>query len=289
LNRPCPLCGNHDVSPKWNTNHLIACPDCQLVYVDPVPDAEALERIYTQDYFIGGTTSDYYDYPGEKQALQANFRQRIGMLQRYSTGGTLLEIGCAYGFFLELAQHVWQVKGSDISADAVEYARTQLGLDVESGSIESLTLPAAAFDVVAMWDTIEHLYDPVLAVQKAGAALRPGGLLALTTGDIGGLLPRIQKTGWRLYQPNHLYYFSKPSMTHLLDQAGFDLEYFGYEGVYRTPREMSKVLVWGREHVQGWRSRLHELLRRGGRIMDIPIPLNTFDIMFVIARKRTNA
>jgi SAM-dependent methyltransferase len=279
--RPCPICGTSEVTVKWGDANLLSCPTCSLVYTDKLPSLERLEEVYTEDYFTG---AEYNDYVAERDALQANFKARIDLLRRYSTGTDLFEIGCAYGFFLDLARQVWQVRGADISADAVAYAERELGLDVSVGSIETLDLPAESFDVIALWDTIEHLHDPVLAVNKIAAALRPGGIVALTTGDIDTPLPRLQKRAWRLYQPNHLYYFSKRSMTEMLNRAGFDVVYFGYESVYRTLREMTKVLEW-RKTPAPWRANLLAWVRKGP-LMEARIGLNTFDIMLVIAKKR---
>lgn len=209
--RPCPISGSTLSGHKWGIKNLYECSICSQVYVDPLPTPRELENIYTENYFIGGI-KDYDDYLSEKQALQANFVQRIKRLRHFRDCGNLFEIGCAYGFFLDVAKEYWQVKGADISTDAVWYAANRLGLDVRAGSIETLNLPTASLDVVALWDTIEHLYDPVLAMKKIAAALRREGIVALTTGDICGVLPHLQKASWRLYQPNHLYNFQKDQL-----------------------------------------------------------------------------
>jgi SAM-dependent methyltransferase len=245
-----------------------------------------LERIYSSGYFKAGESddhADYTDYLQEETSLKRNFSQRIGVLRRFRSSGTLLEVGCAYGFFLDLAKEIWDVRGIDISADAAHFARTRRGLDVIQSDFERLDLEAGSLDVIAMWDTIEHLYDPVISVRKSASALKPGGVLALTTGDIGTLIPQVRRRRWRLLQPNHLSYFSRQSIARLLADCGLSVVHFSHDPTYRSLREMAKALIW-RGSPAPWQQRLYDW------ITDQPwsqrqVAINLYDILFVIARK----
>jgi 2-polyprenyl-3-methyl-5-hydroxy-6-metoxy-1,4-benzoquinol methylase len=280
--RPCPLCDNQvGLTALWQTN-ILKCPVCGFAFVAKLPSVAELEHIYSQDYFHGNTA--YRDYVGDSTGLQWNFTQRIRTLRRFVLGTDMLEVGCAYGFFMQVAQQFWHMKGTDISADAITYARDKLRLDVQRIDFESASPEANAYDAVVMWDTIEHFYNPVTAIEKAAYTLRQGGILALTTGDIGAVLPQIQKQHWRLIMPSHLSYFSRESLSLLLARYGFQIVHYGFEANARSLRQMAHILTWQHEET-GWRGQLVRWIDRLP-FAKVAIPINTFDIMFVVARKK---
>lgn len=283
LNR-CPSCQNSvGITYLWGLPHIVRCPKCGLAYVKTMPTLEELAHMYSAEFFKG--SSSYADYVAEKKSLQNNFQRRLPVLRKYAPSGRLYEAGCAHGFFLELARQHWEVSGSDISEDAVRYARDELGLNVQVGDFESLPPAPNSYEVVVMWDTIEHLYDPVLAVQKSAEALRPGGILALTTGDIDTPVPRFQKKNWRLVHPCHLYYFSRQSMTYLLEKHGLEVVHFSHPGNYRTLTQMAMVLTYGKTR-ENWRHSLFHQIEKLSFLNHLTINVNLFDIMFVVARKK---
>ena len=99
-------------------------------------------------------------------------------------GKRSFEIGCAHGFFLEMARNTFlSVEGIDISDDAIAYARHHLGLEARSADFLTHQF-AVQPDLICLWDTVEHLSRPDLYLQKMADSLSPGGLLALTTGDL---------------------------------------------------------------------------------------------------------
>lgn len=279
--RSCPCCQNsQNLSYLWGTP-IVQCPVCTLAYVNRLPTENELRQLYSSEFFKGETA--YADYVSEKNSLQRNFQNRIAWLRKFSQSGNLFEAGCAHGFFLDMARRYWNVSGIDISDEAVRYAQEKLGLDVAVGDFESHPPAPNSYDAIVMWDTIEHLYDPFFAVQESVKGLRSGGILALTTGDVGALVPRIQKKSWRLIHPTHLYYFSRRSMSYLLESNGMEIIHFSHETVYRTLSQFTRILTYGNEG-ENWR---HRLVRQIDKLplLNIDVPLNLYDIMFVIARK----
>jgi 2-polyprenyl-3-methyl-5-hydroxy-6-metoxy-1,4-benzoquinol methylase len=276
----CPICQkNTHVGYLWNTS-ILYCKDCEFGFVEHLPEIVKLQELYSASYFNG---RDYIDYLRDKVGIQINFRNRIKDIRAYCADGALFEAGCAYGLFLQLAQEFWEVQGIDISKEAVIYARDQLHLSVRCGDLESNPPPACMFDVIAMWDTIEHLYDPVFAIRKCAEGLREGGILALTTGDICAFVPNLQKHKWRMIIPAHLHFFSQKSIKKLLALHGLEVLHFSHVGYYRSLRQMAQVIIWRHEN-SAWRHFLLEQIDRlplNGRYFH----LNLFDIMFVIAKK----
>ena len=280
--RACPVCGNtNNQTDLWDMAHIARCSVCGLGYVKQLPTLDELAAIYAADYWNGRKA--YTDYVADKIGTQLHFKHRIASLRQFSTGGSLFEAGCAYGFFLELAQAYWTVKGIDFSEAAIAYARDKLHLAVEQGDFESHPPEPNTYNVITLWDTIEHLYDPALAISKSVDGLQSGGYLALTTADLDALLPRIQKTAWRMIIPAHLHYFSRQSMTYLLEAQGLKVVHFSHVSYYRSVRQMAQIITWNQPNSQ-WRRRLQSQIERLP-LMSSYIPLNLYDIMFVVAQK----
>lgn len=255
---------------------------CGFTTADIALSREQLEELYSARYFAGG---EYKDYVSERRMIEKHFRIRLKKLLEYVSDPAskrLLEIGCAYGFFLWVARERFRsVAGIDISRDATEYAARTLKLDVHAGDFrdyESRERP----DVVCLWDTIEHLARPDLYVEKVAREMNPGGIVALTTGDLGSFAARFRGKRWRqIHPPTHLHYFSKATLGHLLERYGFRLRYCGYEGAYRSADTMAYMIL----ALRHGRPDLHAALKRTG-LLDWNLYLNLRDIVFVIAEKR---
>jgi 2-polyprenyl-3-methyl-5-hydroxy-6-metoxy-1,4-benzoquinol methylase len=261
--------------PRFPRQSIVACPDCGLVFYDgPPPPAD----LYAASYFEGG---EYRFYEEDKAILQRNFRRRVSELRRFSPEGRLFEIGCAHGYFLEVARKHWTVRGIDVSTDAVARARAG-GLDAVAGEFLEMPEEPGRYDVICLWDTIEHLERPVETVEKAARWLAPGGTLALTTGDAGSTLARVQGEKWRqIHPPTHLFYFTRATLARVFEKAGLEKVRIRTIGHSRSYRSMIHGLfAFGRPEP----SAAYRLLTAGGRL-DFPVYLNVFDIVMATGRK----
>jgi SAM-dependent methyltransferase len=139
--------------------------------------------------------------------------------------GRLLEVGCGSGTFLRrMASAGWQVEGIESSPAAAAEARAQ-GLTVHTGRIELAPEPAQPFDLCVAWMAVEHLHDPVAALEKLSAWTRPGGWLALSVPDAGALEAAVFGSAWyALDLPRHLYHFTRRTLTRLLARTGWRVE-----------------------------------------------------------------
>lgn len=257
---------------------LKKCANCGLVFADMEISDEEVKRIYQKEYFFGRV---YVDYIKERTAQNLNFNKRLHRLLQYVDSPkqkSLFEIGSAYGFFLDLARKEFGfVKGIDITEDGCAYAGQKLGLNVVRGDFLKFDIEKDKYDVFCLWDTIEHLKEPHLYIEKISNCIKRGGLISLTTGDIESLNAKLTKSKWRLiHPPEHLFYFSRKTITNLLEKYGFEIAKVEYCGSYRT----LNFLFLNRQN-----SISYKLLKRT-RLLDIPFYLNLFDIMFLIARRR---
>jgi len=274
---PCAACGEKRRRDSFLSD-LARCSACGHVVAANMPSAEDLQQLYSNTYFIGG---EYFDYIADRAAAEANARRHLRVLGQFSRNGRMLEIGCGYGFFINLARARWDVEGVDIAAHAIRYASGRMGLNARCGDFLELNF-AGAYDVLCLWDTIEHLRNPERYVAKASRLLRHGGILALTTGDIGSRVARFQGRRWRLiHPPSHLHYFTRASLSTLLHRHGFHVDAVHYEPQYRSLRQVAHSLVGAR------RPSLRRLIGKLGHLpgAGFTFGLNLYDIMLVVARR----
>jgi SAM-dependent methyltransferase len=192
-------------------------------------------------------------------------------------------VGCATGDFLACAASVVEeASGIELSAFAVEKARAR-GLDVTKGDFLQADGPAEALDVISMWDYLEHVPDPAANLEKAFAVLKPGGYLAISTGDVESLLARLTGRFWHLMiPPRHLYFFSPVTIRRLLTTAGFELVQIGRPGK-RVPLDFAAWKL-ATMTVPGLSLAVVRTCERLGLGRIAPL-VNLRDIMTVYARK----
>jgi len=234
---PCRLCGGRDarISFQRDGYSVLQCSECGLVYLDHTIHPEGLRNFYSADYFQGVSKQGYHDYWALQASLTATARVRLRQMTRFCSPGRLLEVGCAMGFFLRAAQQVgWEVQGVELSDHAAEVVRKQFKLPVMTGCLEDAHFPGESFDAVAMWDVIEHVPEPVSLVRQVVRVLRPGGLVALSTGDVTSLLARLSGPRWHLYNlPQHLSFFS-PATIRRLASVGLRVKQLGHDSAMYT-------------------------------------------------------
>jgi SAM-dependent methyltransferase len=259
------------------------CSGCGFVTADLALSDNELKALYGADYFHG---DEYADYVAEGPELRQNFRRRIETLLTYQPKNErqrLFEIGAAYGFFLDEVRSDYEhVAGIDISEAAAEFARTDLGVDVVAADYLKQVLPEQV-DALCMWDTIEHLRHPREFLEKASRDVRPGGLLALTTGDIDSLNARLRGRRWRMiHPPTHLHYFSSRTLVRLLDSADFDVVHLETAGNTRSIRGILYAVLVLRGGQKGLFDKVKAL---PGLSQSITLDLR--DIVYIIARRRS--
>lgn len=279
MSRPvCLVCGG--VFQSSELPGLLRCTTCTFVTADVAISTAELTSLYSKDYFAG---EEYKDYVAERDLIEKHFRIRLKKLLRYTPAPSrrrLLEIGCAYGFFLTVAREYFKsVEGIDISRDAVNYAKERLKLPVHLGDFLDYKLHENV-DLVCLWDTIEHLQSPHLYLQQVAQNMNPGGIIALTTGDIGSLVARCRGGRWRqIHPPTHLHYFSKATLAHLLRNYGFRVLYCGSDGMFRSLDTIAYIVLNIKHH----QPKVYSALKRLG-LLNWNVYLNLYDIMFVIAQ-----
>lgn len=235
ININCNLCGEdkHKTVLTKGIFTIVKCNNCGLVYMNPQPNGNELQKLYTKKYFIGGgfdKTINYNKESDKKSREEINkIEIKLGYIKRLIENNrkNLLDVGCGYGFFLQTAKNKgYNIFGNDISKDAAEYSSRMLKIQTFRGVLEDLNLTPNYFDIVTMTEVAEHLPDPLKTFKEVYRILKEKGLFVIETGNISSLKAKIAGKKWDYFIfPGHLYFFSKKTLTALIKKAGFDISY----------------------------------------------------------------
>lgn len=220
----CIICGE-DRTKVFTVNNgfsLVKCLNDGLIYVNPQPDKDDFDKFYeSTDYFLRGKNElGYADYMADREAVEKNGQVVINEIQKFCKKGKLLDIGCAYGFSLNVARRAgFDVWGNDLNREAVKYARETINTaNVVPGYLKDINYENNFFDVAMMLGTIEHFQNPQDETKEAWRILKPGGILAVLTVDMDSIIGR--RT---IRPPEHLYYFSARTLSKFLEKNGFEI------------------------------------------------------------------
>ncbi len=195
---------------------IVECANCGHRQLARMPTEAELLELYV------GARADHYLEEARGQAVTA--RASLEQIERHARRGRFLDLGGWVGFMLvEARGRGWEVTGVEPSAFAAEHARREFGLDVVEGDLLAADLPAHSYDAVVLGDVIEHLVDPLAALEHIGRLLAPGGVVYLTLPDSGSRLARLLGARWWSILPTHVQYFSRRSITTLLERAGYEV------------------------------------------------------------------
>ena len=185
----------------------------------------------------------YENYIGMEKELKTVFRRRLRKIEKYKNGGRLLDIGCAAGFFLEVAEEKgWDVFGVELSEYASNYARER-GLNIFTGDVTATKFPDEYFDVITLWAVISNLQNPYNNLIEAYRILKKKGLIVIQTGNIDSIFAKLQGINWGILTPGgHLYYFSPKTLRKMLELTGFEIVKISTHGDI-TQNERIKNLI----------------------------------------------
>lgn len=266
---------------------IVRCMECGLMCVSPFPSTTQLHHRYDKSYFCSDTPCDggYEDYLHDEPITKKTFRRRVGMILPLLSPirqGRVLDVGCATGVFLEcMKEKGWTVEGVDVSTYAVNIAR-QKGLRIVSGELGDIASTPANYDLITMWDFIEHVADPLETMVQCRDILKKDGVLVLATPDAGALLAKVTGSYWLGFRSvgEHLYFFNRRTIAGLLNKAGFDVVQISSIGKYfEFDRFVTRLTHY---------TRIFRLLRPVLEIIKFPFVfyVNSGDTMMIVARKR---
>lgn len=254
---------------------IVKCLQCGLVRTDPLPDDKTLIESYSN---VNETL-----YSKNIEARFKTFKHNLDKIASYlPKKGTLLDVGASCGAFLKVASEAgYLAQGVEPSRWCTDYARKKLGQQVTNGTIFDLDPPEKGFDIVTMFDVLEHLNDPIKELNAVNQRMRKGGILALSTLDIDSVLPKILGERWPWLMDMHIYYFDRRIIEQILKKTGFKAVYScNYTHIVNLDYlllKLENMSIWGI-------GTLGKLLRATGAA-NIRIPISFGDIKLFVAEK----
>lgn len=206
---------------------FVQCSKCKLVFQSPRAPQSEVSQYYTSDQYWGwGIVDQGKDITsvlnGEKRYREV-YKE---IFARFPKPATILDIGTGTGLFLkEFIKRNWKVWGTDISKDAVQYAKNNFQIPMKVGDITTISYPGKTFDVISLNQVLEHVYEPYATLKKVHELLNKEGVLIIQ-------IPNIQSLGFVIFgsesfhlQPGrHLYHFSPSTIELLLKKTGFRID-----------------------------------------------------------------
>lgn len=232
----CDFCGSVETQPLFEGSdrllalpgcfRVVRCAHCGLLRQDPRPTQATIAYYYPSEYEPYSVAIDAEPSRLRRWDRRYGMRKRQRAIERHCPGGRLLDVGCATGNFLhEMARtgH-WQVEGVEPNIEAARYGREHLGLTIHAGELTSAELPAAAYDVITMWNVLEHLHAPMANLRTVAQLLKPGGWFVFSIPNLASWEQRLLGKYWMGWElPRHLLYPSAEQMTTQLNKLGLAL------------------------------------------------------------------
>lgn len=238
----CPLCGGNEYAVISSSRHpadltaeqlrdafrassdselleqLVRCHGCEMVYVNPRID----DAMLVESYESAVDPTFIAQNPERIRTFSRLLKKILPRAGNPGPGARLLDVGCAGGAFLVAARdYGFNVTGVEPSHWLAESGRQQYGLDIRQGILTDGMFPAESFDIVTLWDVIEHIAEPVRALATIHTVLKPNGLLLVNYPDFGSWMARLLGKRWPFLLSVHLLYYTRATMSRQLVDAGF--------------------------------------------------------------------
>jgi len=222
---------DYNFSPQHNlTYQIVRCCSCSHVYASPLPNN--LWENYS-------SVSDKA-YLKNQQSRYATAEKIIKKIKHNCSQGRLLDVGCATGDFLFIAQKYYQVEGLELSSWSTKITR-QRGFKVHSCFLKDIS-KNNYYDIITLWGVIEHFENPRQEIKSIFKLLKPGGVVCLWTGDIDCFLSRLLGKKWWYIQGQHIQLFSRRSLFRLFKEHGFKSKYLGRYPYVMSIQAISKSI-----------------------------------------------
>lgn len=226
---PCNFCGSkennvYDELENWK---IVKCNNCGFTFTNPRPTLESLPQYYAEEYFKDERhRAKFYNEDSTVKVINQDYTNRIQDVENYvPKRGSVLEIGCARGGFLsKLRDRGWEIEGVEISQDACNLAKELYGIDQFCGVFAEYQT-TKKFDVICMYQTLEHVPDPKEVLEKAYQMLKPNGVVVVEIPNINCLEMKYSADRRRLSYdlPRHLNHFSPQFLSEQMKKMGYQI------------------------------------------------------------------
>lgn len=200
------------------------CLNCDIEFIWPQPSQEEINNIYQNDYYKSWGINDDSN---EKSRLMkiATFNRYVDFIKKYKNTGRLLDIGCAFGYLLETVEdRGFDVYGVEVSKSSSNIAKDKFGDKIFNKQLEEVKFRDEYFDVITMFDLIEHIPRPQKFLKEIERILHKDGIIAIITPDTDSFSKNVLGfKNWFHYKPEHLFYYNKKSLNNLFNKFDFKI------------------------------------------------------------------
>lgn len=248
----CIVCANNHFEhwAKAGPYEVEKCPKCDLIFLNPQLNENGLNDYYTN--YIGKrrlNNSLKMEQRSEQYILDSE------LINRFLLKGTILDVGCSGGFFLNTIGEDYERYGTELDQDAVEYAKINFpsfGNNIKQGTLHSAEFEDEKFDLVIMRGVIEHLLEPEASIEEVSRILKPGGYYYICATPNGASFSAdLYRENWTLFHPvQHLWLFSPDNFSVICKRQKLsliwkDFPYLGtpYENVQQDILQISQYLM----------------------------------------------
>lgn len=217
---------------------LRRCPECGQLVSACTPDR------YTQTMqsfdVETGTMPDEKSANRHRQRIGKILSRAINTLAKPASSIQFLDVGCSSGSVLLVARElgIANVMGVEPAVKAAETARS-LGFDVTTGTLDEASYPSESFDLITLFEVIEHLDSPLELARETFRTLRPGGIWLIGTGNARSWTASLLRENWEYFSISHngghISFFNPSSIQLLAQRSGFELAYLTTKRVVLTP------------------------------------------------------
>jgi len=205
---------------KSNGEQLVKCGKCGLVSIHPLPDEKAV-----LDGYIGAIDKEYVSQIKNRLVTFKKCLEKIETITGLENA-RVLDIGAGAGAFVKVAKDKgWHAEGIEPCEYLVKWGMEHLGLtDMYAITLDGL--PAnISYDVVTLWDVLEHMTNPNDAIFKLKTIVADDGYVVLNLPDISSSIPKLMGPRWPFYASCHIFYYTPQTIDYLMNKHGFELKH----------------------------------------------------------------
>lgn len=231
----CAVCGTEPNRERFELKgfKIVQCTNCEFVYVNPRVCNEDLPKMYSTNYFHN-TDFGYEEYEETASLRIRNFKKWYSELEPFvkNNPGKALDIGCASGHFLEiLREKKWDVEGIELDTDMVKVLQDK-NIPVYGQPFETFN-SNKKYDLITLFDVMEHLPDPHAAFKKLSEIIADDGVIGLITPNFNSFQRKIFGKKWFQFKPmEHIHYFTKETLERVGNEYGLKMIHHKAPGQY---------------------------------------------------------
>ena len=210
ISKICPICNALFDEDTISVKGYIQCKNCNAFTRESIPSREHM-RTKTSKVMLGACRIK----DKEDERLKVADRQ-LDIIETYCLPGKVFDVGAAGGFFMKRARdRNWEVSGNELSSSAIKWAKAHYGIDIKCGFLDELDVQKNYFDVVVLWNTLEHVLNPRDTMILCRGMLKQGGivLIEVPVKTKADLITNIEKP--------HITEFNENALDILLTSIGF--------------------------------------------------------------------